>query len=121
MFVMDAAVGILEQRPKVASFIITAVALILKAARALARRGSSTRIAYVAEMRRRLVAKQIGAKREFLKEVINEVRVRGNDIALTSKLPLRASEGWFLHHLNWWAHLDSNQGPTGYEPVALTN
>jgi hypothetical protein len=19
----------------------------------------------------------------------------------------------------WWAHLDSNQGPTGYEPVAL--
>ncbi len=22
---------------------------------------------------------------------------------------------------DWWAHLDSNQGPTGYEPVALTN
>ena len=21
----------------------------------------------------------------------------------------------------WWAHLDLNQGPTGYEPVALTN
>ncbi len=21
----------------------------------------------------------------------------------------------------WWAHLDSNQGPTGYEPVALTS
>jgi hypothetical protein len=21
----------------------------------------------------------------------------------------------------WWAHLDSNQGPTGYEPVALAN
>src|SRR5690606_16746451 len=20
----------------------------------------------------------------------------------------------------WWAHLDSNQGPTGYEPAALT-
>ena len=20
---------------------------------------------------------------------------------------------------SWWAHLDSNQGPTGYEPVAL--
>ena len=20
---------------------------------------------------------------------------------------------------NWWAHLDSNQGPTGYEPGAL--
>ena len=22
---------------------------------------------------------------------------------------------------NWWAYLDSNQGPTGYEPVALAN
>ena len=22
-------------------------------------------------------------------------------------------------HTSWWAHLDSNQGPTGYEPVAL--
>jgi hypothetical protein len=21
--------------------------------------------------------------------------------------------------IDWWAHLDSNQGPTGYEPVAL--
>ncbi len=21
----------------------------------------------------------------------------------------------------WWAYLDSNQGPTGYEPVALAN
>ena len=23
------------------------------------------------------------------------------------------------HILKWWAHLGSNQGPTGYEPVAL--
>ena len=22
---------------------------------------------------------------------------------------------------SWWAYLDSNQGPTGYEPVALAN
>src|SRR5262249_32758375 len=22
-------------------------------------------------------------------------------------------------HVSWWAHLDSNQEPTGYEPVAL--
>lgn len=22
-------------------------------------------------------------------------------------------------HMIWWAHLGSNQGPTGYEPVAL--
>ncbi len=25
---------------------------------------------------------------------------------------------WFLS--GWWAHLDSNQGPTGYEPATLT-
>ena len=29
-----------------------------------------------------------------------------------------------LHVINmgkWWAHQDSNLGPTGYEPVALAN
>ena len=26
-----------------------------------------------------------------------------------------------LFKKRWWAHLDSNQGPTGYEPVALAN
>ena len=42
--------------------------------------------------------------------------------------------GWHSNHLNyravftgilpwgkWWAFRDSNPGPTGYEPVALTN
>ena len=29
---------------------------------------------------------------------------------------------WFmLLSKKWWAHQDSNLGPTGYEPVALTN
>jgi len=42
--------------------------------------------AYVAEMRRRLAAKQIGAKREFLQEVLKEVRVRGGNVTLTYKL-----------------------------------
>jgi len=23
--------------------------------------------------------------------------------------------------MKWWAHQDSNLGPTGYEPVALAN
>jgi hypothetical protein len=40
---------------------------------------------YIAEMRQRLVAKQIGAKREFLQEVVKEVRVRGNNLKLTYK------------------------------------
>ena len=31
-----------------------------------------------------------------------------------------AREGLIPRDLEWWAHLDSNQGPTGYEPVALS-
>ena len=31
--------------------------------------------AYVAEMRRRLAKKQIGAKREFLQEVLKEIKI----------------------------------------------
>ena len=54
---------------------------------------------YVGEMRRRLAEKQIGAKRQFLRELLNEVRVRGSNITLTFKLALAASERrWFLHH-----------------------
>src|SRR5262244_2149737 len=52
--------------------------------------------AYVAEMQRRLAVKQIGSKREFLQEVLKEVRVRGSNISLTYKLPLRTSEGRFF-------------------------
>ena len=28
---------------------------------------------------------------------------------------------WMVSLASWWAYLDSNQGPTGYEPVALAN
>ena len=37
----------------------------------------------------------------------------------TSRLTARETN--FMGRKGWWAHLDSNQGPTGYEPVALTN
>ena len=46
---------------------------------------------YIAEMQRRLAAKQIGAKREFLQEVLKEVRLRGRDIIVTYKFPLITS------------------------------
>jgi hypothetical protein len=42
------------------------------------------------------VEKKIGAKREFLQELLKEVRVRGSEITLTYKLPLRASESRFF-------------------------
>jgi hypothetical protein len=31
------------------------------------------------------------------------------------------TSSWACGEKRVWAHLDSNQGPTGYEPVALTN
>ena len=43
-------------------------------------------------MQRRLAAKPIGAKREFLQEVVKEVRVRGRDVTVTYKLPLITSD-----------------------------
>ena len=34
---------------------------------------------------------------------------------------LRSLRGFDRHKNRWWASRDSNPGPTGYEPVALTN
>jgi small-conductance mechanosensitive channel len=65
--------------------------------------------AYIAEIRRRLVEKQIGAKREFIQEVLKNVRVRGSNVTLTYKLPLMASECRFFTLL-------SLVGPPGFEP-----
>ena len=65
--------------------------------------------AFIAEMRRRLVVKQIGAKREFLQELVKEVRVRGDSVTLTYKLPLKASEFKFFTPLKL-------VGPPGLEP-----
>ena len=42
---------------------------------------------YIKEMQKRLKEKAIGSQREFLKEVIKEVRVRGKEITLTYRLP----------------------------------
>jgi hypothetical protein len=67
--------------------------------------------AYIYEMRRRLLAKQIGAKKEFLQEVVKEVRVRRSKLTLTYKLPLRMSEGKFFTPLKL-------VGPPGLEPAA---
>ena len=64
---------------------------------------------YVSEMRRRLLAKQIGRKKEFLHDVLREVRVRGNNVTLTYKLPLRTPEGKFFTPLRL-------VGPPGVEP-----
>jgi site-specific DNA recombinase len=43
---------------------------------------------YIREMQERLRTKKIGYKKEFLREIIKEVRVKGSEITLTYKLPL---------------------------------
>jgi site-specific DNA recombinase len=43
---------------------------------------------YIREIQERLRAKKIGYKKEFLREIIKEVRVKGREITLTYKIPL---------------------------------
>ena len=43
---------------------------------------------------------------------------------MDTKITVASSWQWQISIDNaksWWAHLDSNQGQTGYEPVALAN
>ena len=39
-------------------------------------------------MQKRLQEKHIGNKKEFLREILQEVRVRGNEVKLTDRLPM---------------------------------
>lgn len=68
---------------------------------------------YVAEMQLRLAAKQIGAKRLFLRELLKEVRVRGSHVTLTYRLSLTASECRFFTQLRL-------VGPPGLEHFPST-
>jgi len=43
---------------------------------------------YIREMQLRLREKKIGYKKEFLREILKEVRVRGNSVRLTYRLPM---------------------------------
>jgi hypothetical protein len=52
---------------------------------------------HIREVQLRLRQEKIGYKKEFLREILKEVRVRGNEVSLTYKLPMTgrtpASEG----------------------------
>ena len=59
----------------------------------------------------------LGVKTETLTETQAEATgTDGDEVAENSRERLENSR-----EEKWWAHLDSNQGPTGYEPVALTS
>ncbi len=66
---------------------------------------------YIEEVRLRLRQKKIAYKKEFLREIVKEVRVRGQEVKLTYKLPMtvrtppaegtnsRTAEFFTLYHL----------------------
>jgi hypothetical protein len=76
---------------------------------------------YIREMQIRLREKKIGHKKEFLREILKEVRIRAKTITLTYKIPLtqrtllpkgenpRKEEFFTLYHL---------VEPMGVEPTA---
>ena len=45
---------------------------------------------YVREMQALLLEKKIGYKREFLREILKEVRIKGNSVTLKCRLPVTA-------------------------------
>jgi hypothetical protein len=45
---------------------------------------------YIREIQLRLQEKKIGYKKEFLREILKEVRIRGNEVTLTYRLPITA-------------------------------
>ena len=57
------------------------------------------------------------------KKAMNQFTAFGGDKGIRTLDPLRARQ--VLSQLSytpvWWTFRDSNPGPTGYEPVALTN
>jgi hypothetical protein len=83
---------------------------------------------YVRQIQMRL-AKKIGYKTEFLREILKEVRVKGNAVRLTYKLPMTVrtppSEGEnprtgsSLHCIKWWSRWESNPRPLECDSSAL--
>jgi hypothetical protein len=51
------------------------------------RNGLRRPLDYIRQIQMRLPEKKIGYKREFLREILKEVRVRGTEVRLTYKLP----------------------------------
>src|SRR2546427_1269523 len=84
---------------------------------------------YVRQIQMRLRAKKIGYKKEFLREILKEVRVRGDAVRLTYKLPMTVrtppSEGEnprtgeFFTLYQWWSRWESNPRPLECDSSAL--
>ena len=51
---------------------------------------------YITAMQDRLKDKKVGYKTEFLGEIVKEVRIKGEGVTLTYRLPLSGEEGQFF-------------------------
>ena len=74
---------------------------------------------YIKEMQARLREKNIGYKKEFLREILREIRVSGKEISLTYRLPLTAQEPVSLNSDKARKQFFTGLrmvGPPGFEP-----
>jgi hypothetical protein len=86
---------------------------------------------YVREMQVRLRDKKIGYKKEFLREILKEIRINGNSVTLKYRLPVKArtppagaknpGKEEFFTLYKWWSQQDLNLRPLACEASALTS
>src|SRR5689334_1009729 len=84
---------------------------------------------YVRQIQMRLRGKKIGYRKEFLREILKEVRVRGNEVRITYRLPISLrtphrkapllARRSSLHCIKWWSRWESNPRPLECHSSAL--
>jgi hypothetical protein len=80
---------------------------------------------FVKQMQERLRDKKIGYNKEFLREIIKEVRIRGKEVILTYKIPLtpkkttgeNPGKSSLQCHI-WWSQRESNPCSRRERPVS---
>jgi site-specific DNA recombinase len=71
---------------------------------------------YIKELQGRLAAKQIGSKKEFLREIVKEIRIRGSEVVLTYRLPLQPRSQDSSGRTERFFTVLGLVGPPGFEP-----
>ena len=71
---------------------------------------------YIKELQARLAAKQIGSKKEFLREIVKEIRIKGSEIVLTYRLPLQPRREDGSGRKEPFFTVLGMVGPPGFEP-----
>ena len=76
--------------------------------------------AYVQAMQARLKAKGIGGRKEFLRELLKQVRIDGDKVTITYRLLLDVPPGQRTGSLQcviWWRRGESNPRPKVFHQI----